>query len=77
MKQLKNTYYWGKVKMNRDHKPEKNKMEIPRIHSKYNRDWERNNKKIRQPTQTTHLRTKKNTKIDDAMPNRLSQNKII
>ena len=58
MKQLKKNNYWGKVKTNRDHKPQKNKMEIPRLRSKYKRDWEGNNKKIRQPTQATHSRTK-------------------
>ena len=44
--------------MNRDHKPQKNKMEIPRLHPKYKRDWEGNNKKIRQRTQATDPRTK-------------------
>ena len=76
MKQLKNTKYCGKVKMNRDHKPQKNKMKIPRIHFKYNRDWKRNNKKLGSQTMKRTREQKRKTKID-TMPYRLSQNKII
>ena len=62
--------------MNRDHKPQKNKMKIPRIHFKYNRDWKRNNKKLGSQTMQRTREQKRKTKID-TMPYRLSQNKII